>query len=84
MSTAPPHTRAATAPSSPTVGVTYQDSTGTTIAAPGQVGGNVKVTLSFSVLNLHLPLVPVPGGGTVSSSANARVEDLSDPSGGCA
>jgi Flp pilus assembly protein TadG len=70
--------------STPTVGVAYQDGSGVTMAAPGQVGGNVKVTLSFAVLNLHLPLVPIPGGGTVSSSANARVEDLADPLGGCA
>lgn len=70
--------------STPTVGVAYQDGAGATMTAPGQVGGNVKVTLSFAVLNLHLPMVPVPGGGTVSSSANARVESLSDPLGGCA
>lgn len=72
------------AASSPTVGVVFQDSTGSTVAAPGQVGGNVKVTLSFAVLNLHLPLVPVPGGGTVSSTANARVEsNAPDPSDVC-
>lgn len=71
------------AASTPTVGVAYQDGSGTTMAAPGQVGGNVKVTLSFAVLNLHLPLVPVPGGGTVSSTANARVEDITATSGGC-
>lgn len=68
------------AASSPTVAFTYQDTTGTSVPAPGQVGGNVKVTLSFAVLNLHLPLVPVPGGGTVSSTANARVENnVPDP-----
>lgn len=71
------------AASTPTVGVAYQDGTGTAMAAPGQVGGNVRVTLQFGVLNLHLPIVPVPGGGTVSSSANARVEDLAAASGGC-
>ena len=72
------------ASASPTVGVAYQDGSGTTMAAPGQIGGNVRVTVQFAVLNLHLPMVPIPGSGTVSSNANARVEDLANPVGGCA
>lgn len=71
-------------PAAPTVAVSYQAVNGSPLAAPGERGGNVKVSLRFAVPNLHLPLVPVPNGGTISSDANARVEVLpADAVGSC-
>lgn len=69
-----------------TVSVGYQDDTTghTTMPAPGVIGGSVKVDVQFAVLNLHVPLVPLPTGGTVHRDASARVEGLSDPNGSCA
>ncbi|GAA1925949.1 TadE/TadG family type IV pilus assembly protein [Nocardioides marmoribigeumensis] len=44
----------------------YPDGTG--------IGKLVKVTVSFDSLNLHFPLIPVPGDGEVSTVADTRVE----------
>lgn len=68
------------------VSVDYTDdsATPTAMAAPGVIGGTVKVDVRFAVLDLHLPIVPMPAGGTVDRDASARVEGLSDPVGTCA
>lgn len=61
--------------------VTYTpapDSPSTDVAgstAPGEVGGDVSVSVSFQAIDLHLPLVPVPRGGLVSRTSDARIED---------
>jgi len=49
---------------------------GTTVASPGQPGGDVSVTVSFQAVNLHLPLVPLPNGGSVIRTFHARVESI--------
>lgn len=57
--------------------VTYRDSSAGVITDP-VVGGNVNVAVTFDVIDLHLPMVPLPGGGAVHRSEDARVEDLVD------
>ncbi len=59
----------------PQVAVAYTDPDGAASASP-VVGGLVTVTVSFESLDLHLPLLPVPDGGTVSGDGSARVENI--------
>jgi len=62
---------------------TKADGTTTTPSAPGEIGGTVTLTATFPTLNLNLPLISAPNGGTVTRSATARIEDISSMTGGC-
>ena len=77
------HLGAAMADSTVTATVTYTDSAGATIAAPGAVGGNVAVRLEFRSADFHLPFVPFPHDGMVVRTAMARVEDTNASTAGC-
>jgi Flp pilus assembly protein TadG len=81
------HLGAATTAATPTditTTVTYSKADGTgTVAAPGEVGGAVTVTATFPTLDMHFPLIPVPGGGTITRTNVARVEDTSASQGTC-
>lgn len=59
----------------PQVDVAYTDPDGAASTTP-VVGGLVTVTVRFSSLDLHLPLLPVPDDGTVSEDGSARVENV--------
>ena len=72
-----------TSESSLGVTVSYQNSTGTTMAAPGEVGGNVRLTLVYNAPDFNFPLIPVPDGAEVTRVFDARVEDISPIAGGC-
>lgn len=63
--------------------VTYTNSAGATIVAPGAVGGNVAVRLQFQSADFHLPFIPFPDGGTIVRTAMARVEDTNASTVGC-
>ena len=41
------------------------------------------MTATFPTLNIHFPLIPVPGGGDVTRSTFARIEDISATQGQC-
>ena len=45
------------------------------MAAPGEVGGTVKLTVTYPGLDFDFPLIPVPNDGEVTRSATARIED---------
>jgi Flp pilus assembly protein TadG len=80
------HLGAATTASSAsaiTTTVTYTKADGTTMAAPGEIGGSVTVTATFPTLNLHFPFIPVPNNGDVTRTNVARIEDLSSSQGTC-
>jgi hypothetical protein len=63
--------------------VAYTQADGTSMSAPGQIGGSVTVTATFPTLNLHFPFIPVPNSGNVTRSATARIEDITAITGGC-
>jgi Flp pilus assembly protein TadG len=65
------------------VSVVYTNVNGSVGSAPGEIGGSVQVTATFPTLDIHFPLVPVPGGGTVTRSTFARIEDVSATQGQC-
>jgi Flp pilus assembly protein TadG len=66
-----------------TTTVTYTNTDGSADVSPGHIGGAVLVTATFPTLNLHFPLIPVPGNGTVTRSTFARIEDISATQGAC-
>lgn len=65
--------------------VTYMDAASppASTPAPGVVGGSVTLTLTFSTINLHLPLIPLPNSGHVTRSVFGRVEDTTSLTNGC-
>jgi Flp pilus assembly protein TadG len=65
------------------VAVAYTNVNGSGGTAPGEIGGSVQVTATFPTLNIHFPLIPVPGGGDVTRSTFARIEDISATQGQC-
>lgn len=65
------------------VTVTYLDGSGGSTTAPGEVGGNVRLTLVYSAPDFNFPLIPVPSNGSVTRAFDARVEDTSATTGGC-
>jgi Flp pilus assembly protein TadG len=74
----------ATAGSGITVATSYTMADGSTPSgSPGQIGGTVQLTATFSTVDLHFPFIPVPGGATVTRSATARIEDITAITGGC-
>jgi len=66
-----------------TTTLAYTAADGSSMAAPGQVGGSVTVTATFPTLNLHFPFIPVPSSGTITRTNVARIEDLSSSEGTC-
>lgn len=65
-----------------TVKRSYHKASGNT--DPGvEVGDLVQVDVTFNTVNLHFPLIPVPQGGTVSQSADSRVENVPTAPQGC-
>lgn len=69
----------ASAASGVTVTQTYTKADGTTsMSAPGEIGGTVTLKVSYPSINLSFPLIPVPDGGTVTRSATARIEDVTE------
>jgi Flp pilus assembly protein TadG len=73
----------ASSPSAITTTITYTNPDGSAGSSPGQIGGSVLVTATFPTLNLHFPFIPVPGGGNVTRSSFARIEDISPVQGQC-
>jgi Flp pilus assembly protein TadG len=64
--------------------VTYTTAAdGSTMSAPGEIGGSVSVTATFPTLDLHFPFIPVPNNGNVTRTVFARVEDTSSTQGAC-
>lgn len=53
----------------------YFDATGAAVAGPVE-GGMVEVEVSLTTLNLNLPFLPLPDGGHVVQTAEARVENV--------
>ena len=41
------------------------------------------MTATFPTLNMHFPFIPVPGGGDVTRTNVARIEDLDSTQGTC-
>jgi Flp pilus assembly protein TadG len=67
-----------------TTTITYKKADGSgTVAAPGEIGGAVTVTATFPTLNMHFPLIPVPGDGSVTRTNVTRIEDLDSSQGTC-
>jgi Flp pilus assembly protein TadG len=52
-------------------------------AASAVIGGTVRLTGTYAAPNFHFPLIPVPSGGQVSRTFDARIEDLDATAGGC-
>jgi Flp pilus assembly protein TadG len=81
------HLGAATTASSSsgiTTTITYTKADGSgTVSAPGEIGGAVTVTATFPTLNMHFPLIPVPGNGDITRTNVARIEDLDSSQGTC-
>lgn len=59
----------------PTVTRVFKANDGTVSATPAY-GGIVEVTVTFHSLNMHLPFLPIPGGGEINQTAVARVENV--------
>jgi Flp pilus assembly protein TadG len=59
----------------PAVHVVYHDPSGAVTGGP-VVGGIVTVSVSFATLDLSLPFLPMPAGGTVSQHQSGRVESI--------
>jgi hypothetical protein len=59
----------------PTATATYRDATGGVVTGPVE-GGLVRVTVGFDTLDMSLPFLPLPDGGHVTQSAEARVENV--------
>ncbi len=53
----------------------WADTAGNTLAEP-RAGQLVAVTVSFRTLDLGIPFLPLPGGGEVTQTAVARVQNV--------
>jgi len=53
----------------------YFDTSGAPATAPVE-GGMVEVEVSLTTLNLNMPFLPLPDGGNVVQTAEARVENV--------
>jgi Flp pilus assembly protein TadG len=68
-----------------TTTITYMSADGSTqVAAPGQIGGSVTLTVTYPVVNLNFPFIPIPNNGNVTRTNVARVENNPSSSGTCA
>ena len=61
-----------------TVTRTYTDSSSAPLAREPKAGDVVQVTVSFHSLDLGIPLLPLPDGGTVSQSSKNEVQNVPD------
>jgi Flp pilus assembly pilin Flp len=59
----------------PTATATYYDASGAVVPAPVE-GGLVEVEVALETLSLNLPFLPLPDGGNVRQTAEARVENV--------
>jgi len=50
---------------------------------PAASGDNVTVTISYQALNIGFPFIPIPNGGQITQSAQARVESATSSSVNC-
>ena len=66
-----------------TTTVVYYDLNGNEATTP-VIGGTVRLTGTYDAPNFRFPLIPVPSGGQISRTFDARVEDLDAITGGCA
>lgn len=66
----------------PTITRDYENVDGSTPASPApekvDIGGTVKLTLSFKTLNMNFPFVPFLNDPQVTRVVEARVEDNTD------
>ncbi len=53
---------------------TYANGPAPNVASKLETGDVVTVTVTFDAIDLNIPLVPYPANGTVTQSAEARVE----------
>jgi Flp pilus assembly protein TadG len=67
----------------PTVVYKSAASPPSTVSAPGEVGGSVEITVTFSTINMHFPFIPLPDGGHVTRTVFGRVEDTASLTNGC-
>lgn len=65
-----------------TTNVVYLAEDGTPAAAP-EVFGTVRLTATYNAPYFHFPFIPLPDGGVVSRTFDARIEDLDPVTGGC-
>ena len=64
--------------------ITYGKADGSGPASsPGEIGGSVTVTATFPTMDMHFPLIPVPGSGQITRTNVARIEDLDSTQGTC-
>jgi Flp pilus assembly protein TadG len=63
--------------------ITYTKADGSSASAPGEIGGSVTVSAKFPTLNMHFPLIPVPGDGDITRTNVTRIEDLDSSQGTC-
>jgi|KBSMisStaDraftv2_1062788.scaffolds.fasta_scaffold108006_3 Flp pilus assembly protein TadG len=64
--------------------ITYVKADGSGPASsPGEIGGSVTVTATFPTMDMHFPLIPVPGSGQITRTNVARIEDLDSTQGTC-
>ena len=65
-----------------TVTRAYTNPDGTPPASPApanvQIGGTVKLTLTFNTINMHFPFVPFLSNAQITRQVEARVEDTTD------
>jgi Flp pilus assembly protein TadG len=48
-----------------------------------EIGGTVRLTATYDAPNFHFPFIPVPNGGSVTRTFDARVESTEAHTGGC-
>ena len=60
---------------SPVAVARYFDTSGAPTTVPVE-GGMVEVEVSLTTLNLNMPFLPLPDGGNVVQTAEARVENV--------
>ena len=62
--------------------IVYLNADGSTASA-AVIGGTVRLTATYNAPNFRFPFIPVPSGGSVSRTFDARIEDLDATTGGC-
>jgi Flp pilus assembly protein TadG len=59
------------------------DTTFNTPLTTPALGNNVRVTITYNVLNFNFPFIPVPNGGAINEKSYARVENATASSVPC-
>jgi Flp pilus assembly protein TadG len=52
-------------------------------ASAAEIGGTVRLTATYNAPNFHFPFIPVPNGGSVTRTFDARIESTEAHTGGC-